>query len=111
MIIHKLKCKINQSEALYEAHDGYVLHFFYCIGCTFYDGGVTGGHPEEEHLGETTSEQKCAELVQRKKPYSTGAKWGTSNNKCYAEQGDTIVPSNGYRACLFKGIIVHYKYS
>ena len=96
---------------MYEAHDGYVLHFFYCIGCTFYDGGVTGGHPEEEHLGETTSEQKCAELVQRKKPYSTGAKWGTSNNKCYAEQGDTIVPSNGYRACLFKGIIVHYKYS
>ena len=81
---------------------------FHCIDyCTFSDGDVVGG--KEEYLGTTTSEQLCAALVKRKRPWCIGATWGgsTGANECYAEHGHTIQSKNGWRACLFPGIIIH----
>ena len=55
----------------------------------------------EEVIGNTNSEEKCADLVVEGRPSATGATWHEGSKRCWAEFGDHIVPSTIYRTCLF----------
>ena len=68
--------------------------------CNFVVGDGTGG--TEDYIGNTTTEDECAQLVQREKPSANGATWGSEY--CYAEFGATSNNGNSaWRTCLFEG--------
>lgn len=70
--------------------------------CTFVMGDGTGG--TDDYIGETTTEDECAQLVQSKTPSANGATWGVQNENCYAEFGATSNDGDtNWRTCLFKG--------
>ena len=69
------------------------------------DGDLVDGPTAEEFIGQTDSERKCAEKVQKERPaIATGATWSKNNGNCFAETSTGgIVESNDFRACLFRG--------
>ena len=68
--------------------------------CTFVMGDGTGG--TEKYIGTTTTDDKCADLVQNKEPNANGATWG--RGECYAEFDAAGINDNErWRTCLFKG--------
>ena len=76
-----------------------LIFHIHLVRCIFYDGDVKGGR--EEQLGLTWTEEKCAELVAKERPYATGATWQESPSKCWAEFGNNIEFTHNYRTCLF----------
>ena len=68
--------------------------------CDFDTGDGIGG--TEEYIGNTATDNQCADLVTAKKPTANGATWG--NQKCYAEFGATGKNfARSWRTCLFEG--------
>ena len=56
----------------------------------------------EEFIGESNSEEHCADLVLLRRPSATGATFYGAWRYCYAEFGNHIVGSSTYRTCLFQ---------
>ena len=55
----------------------------------------------------TSTEDECARLVKNTEPRASGATWGVQQGDCYAELGNQISSSQGYRACLFEGTFLN----
>ena len=73
--------------------------------CTFVIGDGTGG--TEEKIGDTDTEDECADLVRSTKPSANGATWGadwSNRRECYAEYNATGIDDDFiWKTCLFNG--------
>merc|ERR1719214_477779 len=68
------------------------------VTCSPQSGDGSGG--TEEFLLTTPTMQACAEYVAQNRPTANAATWGRTNNKCYAEMGQSgVSPSTEWMNC------------
>jgi hypothetical protein len=68
--------------------------------CVFFPGYVSGG--KRENVGNTSTEDECAQLVTKTRPEATGATWTKRVKGCRAEFGSRIIKfGEKQRSCLF----------